>query len=115
MIGWLLMDTVVLPLSRMFAPPPSCPPVDVTVIPGAAACSMSITSMGLLGSSAVLIWLIVLPISRRRDAPAVPVTTISSRPSTWVVSWKSTSAVAPAVTVTCWDPAAKPILSARIS
>lgn len=62
---------------------------------------MSDTSTGRSGTSVTLIWAMVLPISRWRAAPAVPVTTISSKPSASSVRVKSYTKVSPAATVFC--------------
>ena len=100
MIGWFDMATLELPRRRICLPWAGSLLPPMTCTPGAAACSRSDTVAWRSGTSVRLIWAMALPISRRRAAPAAPVTTISSSPSASVVMAKSIVAVPSASTST---------------
>ena len=80
MMGWLDWDTETAPRRRIWAPEPAIPFDCETRSPGDCAWRSWSTFGGGAAMSDALICTTELPTSRRRAAPAVPVTTISSRP-----------------------------------
>ena len=99
MSGLLLIEMLVLPRRRICAPEPAIPSPRLTLTPGALAASrLSMLSGGSTKSRTAMDEML-LPTSRRRACPAVPVTTTSSSESALSSSWTSSVSVSPDVTV----------------
>ncbi len=79
MSGCILLLSVFTPRRLMAEPPPTWPELVRIVSPAALPCSTSVAErMGSASSWSAVIWDTVVPISRRRTFPTVPVATTAS-------------------------------------